>query len=68
MNQTQMAKYLGISKGRLSQILNDGETNFSIKKLIEIALKLDKYPIFKFEDMEKSNSDPILSNEVTVNQ
>lgn len=50
LNRTQMAKHLGISKGRMSQILNDGEINFSIEKLIEIALKIDKYPDFKLVD------------------
>ena len=42
-----MAEYLGISKGRISQILNKGNINFSIGKIIEIALKVDKYPIIK---------------------
>lgn len=50
LNQTQMAKHLGISKGRMSQILNDGEINFSIEKLIGIALKIDRFPVFKLED------------------
>lgn len=52
MNKTEFATYLGISKGRLSQILNDGEINFSIEKLFSIALKLGKIPQIKFEDKQ----------------
>lgn len=48
MNRTKMAEHLGISKGRVSQILNDGEINFSIEKVIQIALKVDKFPVFDF--------------------
>ena len=50
-NRTELAKHLGISKGRVSQILNDGEINFSIEKLIEISLKVDKYPLFELKDI-----------------
>jgi transcriptional regulator with XRE-family HTH domain len=53
MNRTQLAKYLGISKGRVSQILNDGDINFSIAKIIEIALKVGKYPIFELQDKKE---------------
>ncbi|TWP29377.1 XRE family transcriptional regulator [Apibacter muscae] len=52
MNQTQLAEYFNISKGRISQILNDGDINFKIEKIIEIALKVDKFPIIKLEDKE----------------
>lgn len=50
LNQTEFSKFLGISKGRLSQILNDGEINFSLEKLFEIALKIDKFPQLTFVD------------------
>lgn len=50
MKQIDLAKHLGISPGRVSQILNDGNINFSLEKIIEIALKLDKIPSFLFED------------------
>lgn len=50
MKQKDLAAHLGISAGRVSQILNDGEINFSIEKLIEIALKVDVYPVFRFEE------------------
>ena len=52
LNRTKLASYLGISKGRVSQILNDGEINFSLQKIIEIALKVNKYPVFEFQDKE----------------
>lgn len=57
LNRTQLAAHLGISKGRVSQILNDGQINFSIEKLIEIALKIGKYPVFELKDTEEFRSD-----------
>ena len=50
LNRTGLSKHLGISKGRVSQILNDGEINFSLDKLIQIAIKIDKFPILNFID------------------
>lgn len=50
MNRTDLANYLGISKARVSQILNDGEINFSIVKIVEIALKVNKFTVFKLKD------------------
>lgn len=53
LNKTEFATYLGISKGRLSQILNSGEINFSIEKLFSIALKIDKIPHVKLENKQE---------------
>lgn len=53
LNRTQLAKHLNLSRGRISQILNDGEINFSIEKLIEIALKIDKIPLLKLQNKEE---------------
>ena len=50
MKQIDLAKRLEISPGRVSQILNDGEINFSLRKIIQIALKVEKFPVFEFED------------------
>lgn len=50
LTKTETAKVLGISKGRLSQILNCGNSNFTIKKLIEISIKVGKYPVFELND------------------
>jgi len=52
LNKTKLAEHLGISKGRVSQILNDGDINFSIEKIIEISLKVDVFPIFEFVKKE----------------
>lgn len=52
LNQTKFAEYLGISKGRLSQILNSGEINFTIEKLVSIALKINKIPKLEFQDKD----------------
>ncbi len=50
MKRKDLAKHLGISKGRVSQIINDGEINFRIEKIIEISLKLGMIPQFALED------------------
>lgn len=50
MKKKDLAKHLGISAGRVSQILNDGDINFSLEKIVEIALKVDKFPSFVFEN------------------
>lgn len=53
LNRTQLANELQLSKGRISQILNDGEINFSINKIIEIALKIGVFPNFQLIDQQK---------------
>lgn len=53
LNRTKLAQHLGISKGRVSQILNDGDINFSLEKIIELALKVDKFPVFEFQDKKE---------------
>ncbi|HEY9082910.1 MAG TPA: helix-turn-helix domain-containing protein [Vicingaceae bacterium] len=53
MKRKDLAIHLNISPGRVSQILNNGDINFSLEKVIEIALKLDKVPVFKFENKEE---------------
>lgn len=50
LTKTETAKVLGMSKGRLSQILNCRNSNFTIKKLIEISIKVGKYPVFELND------------------
>lgn len=52
MKRKDLAVYLGITKGRVSQLLNDGEINFSLEKVIDIAIKLGKYPSFEFVDKD----------------
>lgn len=53
LNRTQLANELQVSKGRISQILNDGEINFSIHKIVEIALKIGVFPHFELIDQQK---------------
>jgi predicted XRE-type DNA-binding protein len=53
MKQKDLAKYLGISTGRMSQIINDGDINFSLEKIIQIALKIGKIPSFRFQDKKE---------------
>lgn len=50
MKQKDLAKHLGISKGRVSQIINNGEINFRLEKIIEISLKLGMVPQFNLKD------------------
>lgn len=52
MKQKDLARHLQISPSRVSQILNDGEINFSLEKVIDIALKVGKIPSFSFENKE----------------
>jgi transcriptional regulator with XRE-family HTH domain len=52
LNQTQLAKRLNVSKGYISQILN-GNFNFSLKKLIELSLKLNVAPIINYESIDQ---------------
>ena len=51
INQTQLAKRLEVSKGYISQILN-GNFNFSLKKLVELLLVINKVPLIEFCDLE----------------
>lgn len=50
MNRTELASHLGISKDSVSQILNEGVMNFSIEKVVQIALKVNKFPVFELKD------------------
>ncbi len=47
LNQNQLSDYLSFSKGYISQILK-GECNFSIKKLVELSLKIKTVPKLEF--------------------
>lgn len=49
MKQKDLAKHLGISTGRMSQIINEGDINFSLEKIIQIALKIGKIPFSGFK-------------------
>ena len=51
LNQSQLAKELGFTKGYVSQVLN-GNFNHSLKKLIKLLLAVKKVPDFKFRNVE----------------
>ncbi|NVM62001.1 transcriptional regulator with XRE-family HTH domain [Mucilaginibacter sp. SG538B] len=52
LNQTELAKVLGYSKGYISQILN-GHFNHSIKKLIDLSVKIGKVPVVSYQDIDE---------------
>ncbi len=52
ISQKEIAKRLGVSKGRVSQILNGKYLNFRIDTLVKICLSIGKVPKFNFEDLE----------------
>lgn len=52
LTQKQVAEKLNASPSYVSQILN-GNFNFTISKLIELALLVGKAPIIKFETIEQ---------------
>jgi len=54
LNQIQLAKEWGVSKGYITQILN-GECNFSIKKLVELSLKMGKVPLLEYKYLQESS-------------
>ncbi len=49
-NSSQLAEYLGCSKGYVSQLLK-GNFDHKISKLIELSLAIGKAPILEYKDM-----------------
>jgi len=52
INKVQLAKKIGVSKSYISQILN-GNFNYTLKKMIELSLALEKAPAFEFKNLEQ---------------
>jgi transcriptional regulator with XRE-family HTH domain len=52
LTQKQVAEKLNVSPSYVSQILN-GNFNFTISKLIELALLVGKAPILRFESVDE---------------
>lgn len=47
----QIAEILGLSKGRVSQILSGGNLNFRLDTLVKLCLTIDKIPDFHLIDV-----------------
>lgn len=68
LNQKDVAEKLGVSRSYINQILN-GNFNFTLKKLIELGLLMDKVPSLQFEsfdefwfnEIDKSSKTPVIS-------
>jgi len=52
LTQKQVAEKLNVSPSYVSQILN-GNFNFTVSKLIELALLVGKVPIIRYETVEQ---------------
>jgi len=50
INQSQLAEKLGVSRGYISQIMN-GNFNYTLKKLIDLSLAVNKAPSFEFKNL-----------------
>lgn len=59
-NSTQLAHYLGCSKGYVSQLLN-GNFDHKLSKLVELSLAIGKVPILEYKDV----FDYVLENDAT---
>lgn len=53
MNRTQLAEYLGVSKGYVTQLLN-GDYNFSLEKLVDLSLKIGYVPKMDFQELAQA--------------
>ena len=67
ISRKELAKKLGVSKGRVSQILNGKDLNFKISSLVKIGLAMDKVPNFNFQNINKyiewERTEDLISNE-----
>jgi hypothetical protein len=65
LNRTELAKEWGVSKGYITQVLS-GECNFSLKKLVELSLKMQKAPVVEYvstHDMYEMDKISLMVNE-----
>ena len=72
MNRTQLAEYLGVSKGYVSQLLN-GDYDHKFSKFVELAMAFGVVPKIEFQSIDEAlNEDRIKytipsRNKVTYN-
>lgn len=52
MNKSQLAGYLGCSKGYVTQLLN-GDFDHKLSKFVELSLAVGKIPEITFSDIEQ---------------
>lgn len=50
ISKSQLGEELNVSKSNVSQLLN-GNFNFTMSKLIEIALHMERAPVFEFKPL-----------------
>jgi len=66
-----LAKSLGISKGRVSQILSGTNLNFRLDTLVKLCLTIDKIPNVQLENIDKyieadlKETEPIIFKEIS---
>ncbi len=54
LSQNDMAKKMNVSRGYINQVLN-GNFNFTLKKLIELSLAMNKIPSVSFNKIKIDN-------------
>jgi len=52
LSKKQLAEKLGVSPSYISQVLN-GNFNFTVLKLVELSLAIDKVPVIRLENPRK---------------
>jgi transcriptional regulator with XRE-family HTH domain len=52
MNKSQLAEYLGCSKGYVTQLLN-GDFDHKLSKFVELSLAINKIPEITFSDVDE---------------
>jgi predicted XRE-type DNA-binding protein len=71
VSNKDLAKSLGISKGRVSQILSGDNLNFRLDTLVKLCLAIDKIPSFQLENIGKyveadlKETEPIIFKEIS---
>lgn len=56
MNRTQLAEYLGVTKGYVSQLLS-GDYDHKLSKFVELALAFGVVPKIEFQPIEEAIND-----------